>query len=320
MVRLLVTGGAGFIGARCAALALESGHEITVLDDLSTGLRSRLDALEAAGARIVLGDVRDANARAKALEGVDAVIHLAAQGSVPRSVADPEGTMEVNVHATDRLLEDMAERGLHRLVLASSAAVYGDVDGLPHTEERVGVRQSPYADSKWANEQAVKHRRQQGWEAIALRFFNVYGPGQRSEGPNTGVIPIFVNKMCAGEAPTLFGGGTQTRDFVHVDDVARLLVHLAAGTWSDPPRAVYNVGTGKQTSLVNLVHTLAETLRARGVDGDHLTPLMGSARSGDLDHSVADLTSIVADLGWRPTITLEHGLGELIDARLGHEL
>ena len=134
MVRLLVTGGAGFIGARCAALALESGHEITVLDDLSTGLRSRLDALEAAGARIVLGDVREANARAKALEGVDAVIHLAAQGSVPRSMEDPEATMDVNVHATDRLLDDMADRGLHRLVLASSAAVYGDVDGLPHTE------------------------------------------------------------------------------------------------------------------------------------------------------------------------------------------
>ena len=319
-MKTLVTGGAGFIGARCAALALESGHAVTVLDDLSTGLQSRLDTLEAAGARVVLGDVRDANVRARALEGVDAVIHLAAQGSVPRSMEDPEATMDVNVHATNRLLEDMAERGLHRLVLASSAAVYGDVDDLPHTEDHVGVRQSPYADSKWANEQAVLRRRQQGWEAIALRFFNVYGPGQRSEGPNTGVIPIFVNKMCAGEAPSLFGGGTQTRDFVHVDDVARLLVHLAAGTWSDPPRTVYNVGTGKQTSLVNLVHTLAETLRARGVDGDHLTPLMGPARSGDLDHSVADLTSIAADLGWRPTITLEHGLGELIDARLGHEV
>ena len=320
MVRLLVTGGAGFIGARCAALALESGHEVTVLDDLSTGLQVRLDGLAEAGARIVLGDVRDANARASALEGVHAVIHLAAQGSVPRSVEDPEATMAVNVHATDRLLEDMEERGLHRLVLASSAAVYGDVDGLPHTEDLVGTRQSPYADSKWANEQAVKRRRQHGWEAIALRFFNVYGPGQRSEGPNTGVIPIFVKKMCAGEAPILFGGGTQTRDFVHVDDVARLLVRLASDAWSHPPRAVYNVGTGKQTSLLELVQTLAAALRTRGLKGDHLTPRMGPARSGDLDHSMADLTSITADLGWRPTVSLDDGLGELIDARLGHDL
>ena len=319
-VKTLVTGGAGFIGARCAALALESGHAVTVLDDLSTGLQSRLDTLEAAGARVVLGDVRDANVRARALEGVDAVIHLAAQGSVPRSMEDPEATMEVNVHATDRLLEDMEERGLRRLVLASSAAVYGDVDGLPHTEDLVGVRQSPYADSKWANEQAVKRRRQQGWEAIALRFFNVYGPGQRSEGPNTGVIPIFVKKMCAGEAPILFGGGTQTRDFVHVDDVARLLVRLASDPWSHPPRAVYNVGTGKQTSLLELVQTLAVALRARGLKGDHLTPLMGPARSGDLDHSMADLAAITADLGWRPTVSLDDGLGELIDARLGHEV
>ena len=320
MVRLLVTGGAGFIGARCAALALESGHEVTVLDDLSTGSQSKLDTLEAAGARVVVGDVRDENARARALEGVSAVIHLAAQGSVPRSVRDPEGTMEVNVQATDDLLEDMAEQGLHRLVLASSAAVYGDVDGLPHTEERVGVRQSPYADSKWANEQAVQRRREQGWEAIALRFFNVYGPGQRSEGPNTGVIPIFVKKMCAKEAPTLFGGGTQTRDFVHVDDVARLLVRLAADAWSHPPRAVYNVGTGKQTSLLELVQTLAAALRTRGLKGEHLTPRMGPARSGDLDHSMADLAAITADLGWRPTVSLDEGLGELIDARLGHEV
>lgn len=320
MVRLLVTGGAGFIGARCAALALESGHEVTVLDDLSTGSQSKLDTLEAAGARVVVGDVRDANARARALEGVEAVIHLAAQGSVPRSVADPEATMDVNVQATDRLLEDMAERGLQRLVLASSAAVYGDVDGLPHTEDRVGVRQSPYADSKWANEQAVQRRRQQGWEAIALRFFNVYGPGQRSEGPNTGVIPIFVKKMCAGEAPILFGGGTQTRDFVHVDDVARLLVRLASDAWSHPPRAVYNVGTGKQTSLLELVQTLAAALRTRGLKGEHLTPLMGPARSGDLDHSMADLAAITADLGWHPTVALDEGLGELIDAQLGHEV
>lgn len=316
MVRLLVTGGAGFIGARCAALALESGHDVTVLDDLSTGLRSRFDALEAAGARIVLGDLRQSEARAAALDGVEAVVHLAAQGSVPRSVEDPEGTMEVNVHATDRLLDDMADRGIHRMVLASSAAVYGDVEGLPHTEDRVGVRQSPYAESKWANEQAVQRRRQQGWEALALRFFNVYGPGQRSEGANTGVIPIFVNKMCAGDAPTLFGGGAQTRDFVHVNDVARLLVHLAAGTWRNPPRAVYNVGTGKETSLVNLVQTLADALRARGVDGEHLTPRVGPARSGDLDRSVADLAAITADLGWHPHVALEDGLGELVDARL----
>ncbi|MGB0152109.1 MAG: NAD-dependent epimerase/dehydratase family protein [Candidatus Poseidoniaceae archaeon] len=320
MVRLLVTGGAGFIGARCAALALESGHEVTVLDDLSTGLRSRMNALEAVGARVVLGDVRDTNARARALEGVEAVIHLAAQGSVPRSMEDPEATMDVNVHATNRLLEDMAEQGLHRLVLASSAAVYGDVDGLPHTEDLVGVRQSPYADSKWANEQAVQQRREQGWEAIALRFFNVYGPGQRSEGPNTGVIPIFVKKMCAREAPILFGGGTQTRDFVHVDDVARLLVRLASDAWSHPPRAVYNVGTGKQTSLLELVQTLAMALRARGLKGEHLTPLMGPARSGDLDHSMADLAAITADLGWHPTVALDEGLGELIDAQLGHEV
>ena len=315
-VRLLVTGGGGFIGAHTAEIALRSGHEVTVLDDLSTGLAHRFASLANSGARTVLGDIRDSAARADALEGVHAVVHLAAQGSVPRSVEDPESTLEVNVRATDALLEDMAERGLTRLVLASSAAVYGDLEEVPHVEDMVGERQSPYADSKWANEQAVLRRRQEGWEALALRFFNVYGPGQRADGPNTGVIPIFVTHMCNRTAPTLYGGGKQTRDFVHVDDVARLLVDQATKPWKAPPRGVYNVGTGIQTSLLDLVHTIADALRTRGVDGEHLAPLIGPARSGDLDHSLADVTAIAADLGWQAKITLEEGLSDLVDTQM----
>ena len=316
MVRLLVTGGAGFIGVRTAMEALNDGHEVTVLDDLSTGLAHRFSSLADAGARTVLGDIRDPKARADALEGVHAVVHLAAQGSVPRSVEDPEATLDVNVRATDALLEDMAERGLTRLVLASSAAVYGDLERLPHVEDVVGERQSPYADSKWSNEQAVLRRRQEGWEALALRFFNVYGPGQRNDGPNTGVIPIFVSRMCNGAAPTLYGGGAQTRDFVHVDDVARLLVDVATKPWTDPPRHVYNVGTGFQTSLLDLVHTIADALRARGVDGEHLEAIVGPARSGDLNHSLADVTAIAADLGWQAEVTLAEGLADLVDAQV----
>ena len=319
MVRLLVTGGAGFIGAHCAKMALEQGHDVTVLDDLSSGSESRLEGLAALGARTVVGDLRDTKARATALEGVDAVVHLAAQGSVPRSVEDPQGTLDVNVHGTNALLEDMAVLGIHRIVVASSAAVYGDVEGLPHSEDRVGVRQSPYADSKWANEQAILERRKEGWEALALRFFNVYGRGQRDVGTNTGVIPIFVNRMCSGQAPTLHGGGKQTRDFVHVEDVADLLVRLGTGAWTSPPRSVYNVGTGRSTSLLDLVTTLSNVLRAQGEEGQHLAPVLGPARSGDIDHSVADVRAVAADLGWRSTVTLNEGLTRLVQAkRLGN--
>jgi len=249
-----------------------------------------------AGARTILGDIRDPEARADALEGVHAVVHLAAQGSVPRSVENPEATLDVNVRATDALLEDMAARDLHRLVLASSAAVYGDLEGVPHVEDVAGVRQSPYADSKWANEQAVLRRRQEGWEALALRFFNVYGPGQRNDGPNTGVIPIFVSRMCNGMAPTLYGGGTQTRDFVHVDDVARLLVDLATKPWGAPARSVYNVGLGHRPAF------WTSSTQSLMPFGHEVCTVSISHRSSDLHAQGISITPWLISRPSRPTL------------------
>jgi UDP-glucose 4-epimerase len=316
MVRLLITGGAGFIGGRVAALALEAGHAVTVLDDLSTGRVERLEALEAKGGHAVRGDLRDPEARAQALEGVEAVVHLAAQVSVARSVEDPQETASINIHATEGLANDMEARGIRRLVLASSAAVYGDAADLPLGEDAAGKRLSPYADSKWANEAEVLRRRAAGWEALALRFFNVYGTGQRADGAYAAVIPAFVDRMCGGTSPRILGTGKQTRDFVHVDDVAGLLLHLTTAPWRPTPRHAYNVATGRRVSLLDLVHTLAGALRARGVDGAHLNPEFGPPRPGDITDSLACVDAIREELGWQATVSLEDGLARMVDERL----
>ena len=318
MARLLITGGAGFIGGRVAALALEAGHAVTVLDDLSTGRAERLAALEAAGVRAVRGDLRDPEARTQALEGVEAVVHLAAQVSVARSVEDPQETASINVHATEALANDMAARGVRRLVLASSAAVYGDAVDLPLNEDAEGRRLSPYADSKWANEQEVIRRRSEGWEALALRFFNVYGTGQRSDGAYAAVVPAFVDRMCTGQPPRILGTGEQTRDFVHVDDVAGLLLHLATSPWRSTPRHAYNVATGSRVSLLDLVHTVAGALRARGLDGAHLTPEFGPPRPGDITDSLASVDAIRHDLGWQAAVPLDEGLARMVAERLAN--
>ncbi len=316
MTGLLITGGAGFIGGRVAALALEAGHAVSVLDDLSTGQLERLDALEAAGVRAVRGDLRDPEARARALEGVEAVVHLVAQVSVARSVDDPEETASINVHATQALCNDMEARNLRRLVIASSAAVYGDATDLPLSEDAAGRRLSPYADSKWANEQEVIRRRSEGWQALALRFFNVYGTGQRADGAYAAVVPAFVDRMCSGRAPRILGTGEQTRDFVHVDDVAGLLLHLATSPWQPTPRHAYNVATGRRMSLLDLVQTMAAALHARGVSGSHLTPEFGPPRAGDITDSLANVDAIRDDLGWSATTPLEEGLARMVDERL----
>jgi nucleoside-diphosphate-sugar epimerase len=318
MARLLITGGAGFIGGRVAALALEAGHAVTVLDDLSTGRAERLAALEAAGVRAVRGDLRDPEARSNALDAVDAVVHLAAQVSVARSVEDPQETASINVHATEALSNDMAARGVQRLVLASSAAVYGDAVDLPLDEDAVGQRLSPYADSKWANEQEVVRRRSEGWEALALRFFNVYGTGQRSDGAYAAVVPAFVDRMCSGRAPRILGTGEQTRDFVHVDDVAGLLLHLATSAWRPTPRHAYNVATGRRVSLLDLVHAVAGALRARGEEGAHLSPEFGPPRPGDITDSLASVDAIRTDLGWQAAVPLDEGLAKMVDERLAN--
>ena len=206
--------------------------------------------------------------------------------------------------------------GINRLVLASSAAVYGDVTSEVQVEDKVGKRLSPYADSKWENEILVEELQSEGREAIALRFFNVYGHGQRSDGAYAAVIPAFVDRMMRGLPPTIYGDGGQTRDFVHVDDVARLLLDLATEPWPSPQRRAYNVATGKGVTLLELVRLIRSALHTHGLDSPALEPVFDQERPGDIRKSIANVLAISEDIGWNAGVSLQQGIAAMIGERL----
>ncbi len=303
-MRVLVTGGAGFIGSHLAAALARDGDAVRVLDVFGAAIRSDLSEFPS-GIEIVEADVRDAEAVRKAAQGIDVVYHLAADASVPRSVADPRTCYDVNVTGTLNVLLAARDAGCRRVVFASSSAVYGDDPALPKHEAMLPKPASPYASSKLAGEDlCAVFQRSYGLETVALRFFNVYGPRQDPRGPYAAVIPRFVEALRAGESPVLYGDGEQTRDFVYVDDVARALT--LAATTPGLPGGPYNVASGASVTLNRLVAILGDIL-GRAVSARH-----EPERPGDIRHSAADVSAIQGALGWKPTITLEDGLAHTV--------
>jgi len=307
-VRVLVTGGAGFIGSHVVRALVARGDDVRVLDDLSTGRRANLDSV-ADRVDLRVGDVRDVSAVEAAVEGCDAVSHQAAVVSVPRSVTDPVETVEVNLLGTVRLLEAAAASGtVRRFVLASSAAVYGDAPTGPCAEDGPLEPLSPYAVSKLAAEDHVAlAARRHGLVGISLRYFNVYGAGQDPASPYAAVVPLFATAVAAGQAPVILGDGRQTRDLCHVTDVARAnLAALAAA----PALAgeAFNVGTGRSVSVAELA---AELIR---LSGRKLEPRHEKARPGDVRHSVAAVERARRGLAFEATTPLAEGLAGVLAA------
>jgi UDP-glucose 4-epimerase len=293
---VLVTGGTGFIGSHLVR-ELAPENEVTVLDlspaDGSTELPETV--------RFVEGDVRDEEALARAGEGVDLIYHLAANVSVERSVEEPVWSHSVNVGGTLEVLEFAREVGA-RVVFASSAAVYGDPEHLPVAESDRMDPRSPYGIEKLAGDGYVRRYADlYGVETVALRFFNVFGPGQSSE--YAGVITAFVENAAAGQPLTVHGDGEQTRDFVHVEDVVQACL-LAGAT--DRVGEAYNVATGREVSVNNLARTVLDVADAT-VDVVHTDP-----RPGDIDRSCADVEKARDHLGFEPSVTLVDGLGGLL--------
>jgi UDP-glucose 4-epimerase len=305
MTRYLVTGGAGFIGSHIASALLQRGGEVRVLDNFSTGLRANLAALD--GAEVVEGDIRSYHIVREAVEGVDFVLHQAALPSVPRSVRDPITTNDVNAVGTLNVLTAARDARVRRLVYASSSSVYGRTTGLPKREDMHPDPLSPYAVSKLAGEQYCRAFTQlYGFETVALRYFNVFGPRQNPRSEYAAVIPRFILTILEGGRPVVFGDGRQTRDFTYVDNV--VTANLQACDATGVVGRVFNIATGERASLLDLVAALGQILD-RPVEPDFQPP-----RAGDLEHSYAAIDEARRALGYEARVGFVEGLKRIAAA------
>ncbi|MCY1281033.1 UDP-N-acetylglucosamine 4-epimerase [compost metagenome] len=302
---ILITGGAGFIGSHLTDALLAAGHAVRVLDNLSTGKRSNLP-LDNPRLQLLEGDVADAALVRRAVAGCKAVAHLAAVASVQASVDEPAATHQSNFIGTLNVCEAMREAGVRRVLFASSAAVYGNNgEGLAIDEDTPKAPLTPYAADKLASEHYLDfYRRQHGLEPAVFRFFNIFGPRQDPSSPYSGVISIFTERALAGRPISVFGDGEQTRDFVYVGDLVRLLVQ-ALERPSVEAGAV-NVGLSRATSLNQLLAAIREVL------GDLPAVSYGPARAGDIKHSRADNRRLLARFEFPEPTPIKDGLARLL--------
>ncbi len=300
-MRILITGGAGFIGSALANRLVEGGHTVRVLDDLTAGDPTRLDPR----VLFIRGDVRDVPKLWTLLQDVSCVYHLAARVSVPESILYPRDYNDVNVGGTVSLLEAVRDVGVQRVVLASSGAVYGEQARQPVSEEATPHPTSPYAASKIAAECYVSTiGALYGIETVILRIFNTYGPGQVVPPSHAPVIPQFLKQILGGGSLVVFGDGNQSRDFVYVDDVVEALT--AAATAKEVDGLIMNVGSGRETSINDLVAQI------EAVTGRRANLLHNKTESGGVSRLVADIDLARSKLGFRPRIDVETGLSRLL--------
>lgn len=303
-MRVLVTGGGGFIGHHLVRRLLADGHDVQVLDNFSTGLRERLLGLDA---RIIEGDLRSYERVHTAVRGVEAVFHLGALPSVQRSIQDPLATHAVNVDGTLNVLLASRDEGVRRVAFASSSSVYGANPALPKSEADIPLPMSPYAVSKLAAERyCAAFHEVYGLETVALRLFNVFGPGQSPLSEYAAVVPCFVASMLAGNAPTVYGDGGQTRDFTFVEDVVDAFVRAA--TVEGVGGSTFNIAGGHQLSILDLAATIANVI---GWEGE---PRFEPGRDGEVRFSEGNADAARERLGWQPATPARVGLERCVAA------
>lgn len=300
-MRVLVTGGAGFIGSHLAAALVAEGHQVRVLDDLSSGRRENLAGLPV---ELIVGDVGEMAVVETAVANCDLIFHEAALASVPRSVREPTRNYHCNVAGTANVFEAARQAGIKRIVYASSAAVYGQLPGLPKREDSPLQFLTPYAAAKHMGEiLAASYNTAYGMEIVSLRYMNVFGPRQDPSSPYSGVLSIFCQAAVNGHGVTIFGDGEQTRDFIYVSDVVQANLRAATlpmNQMGDNP--VFNVGSGRQTSLNEIVALLSQ------LAGRSLPVAYQPERFGDIKHSGADISLAQEKLGFRPETAVPTGL------------
>ncbi|MBN1946994.1 MAG: SDR family oxidoreductase [Bradymonadales bacterium] len=301
-MQTLVTGGAGFIGSNLVRALVETGHQVTVLDNLLSGYRSNLEPFPQI--RFIESDVRDPDAVAQAVQGAEVVFHLAASVGNKRSIDNPRGDAEINVLGTLTLLEACRKAGVRKIVTSSSAGIFGELKTIPIREDHPIEPDSPYGCTKLCEEKhcLVYAKLYPPFSAVCLRYFNVYGPNQRFDAYGN-VIPIFVFQMLRGEPLTIFGDGEQTRDFVHVKDVVQANLKAAM---TRSVSGAFNIASGTRITINRLVELISQ---AAG-----LTPQLrhGPPRPGDVRHSLADVSKAATELGYNPAVGLEEGLAEYV--------
>ncbi len=303
MKRVVVTGGAGFIGSHLVEALIARGVETVVFDDLSSGDPKNVEHLDCT---LIIGDLRDRAAVATALEGADGVLHHAAIPSVPGSVADPVGTASVNIVGTAMLLDECRRAGVARLVFASSSAIYGEPARVPLSEDDPARPLSPYGVHKLTGEALCRVASETGGpDTVSFRYFNVFGPRQKVDSDYAAAIPIFQQRCAAGELPTIYGDGSQTRDFVHVSDVAT--ANLMALERAEPFGGdVFNLARGEDIRI----DALARLILSQHDRSEE--PVFADPRAGDIVHSVANIEKLKRAFGgWGPSITLEDGLASV---------
>jgi UDP-glucose 4-epimerase len=303
-VHALVTGGAGFIGSNLVDALVEAGHRVRVLDDLSTGFRDNVNR----DAELIEGEVSDEDAVRRAVDGVEVVFHQAAHRAVFRSVEFPLATDTANTHGTLLVLVAARDAGVRRVVYASSSSVYGGAETLPTPESAPLLPRSPYAVSKLNGEHYCRVFSELfGIETVALRYFNVFGPRQRPDSQYAAVIPLFIDALRHNRQPIVHGDGRQTRDFTFVSDVVAGNLAAASTTAERCSGKAYNIAGGGETSLLELLDTLAGLLAVTP------TPEHTDPRPGDVRHTCADAAAAARDLGWRAEVDFADGLARTLE-------
>jgi UDP-glucose 4-epimerase len=302
MSKVIVTGGAGFIGSHLSDELVRRGHKVIILDNMSTGRMSNIEPF-LGKAEFVQGSVTDLPLLKKLFSGVDYVFHQAAIPSVPRSVKNPRASHNANITGTLNVLLAASDNGVKKVVYASSSSVYGESETLPKVEDMTPNPQSPYAVTKLAGEYYCKVFQEiYGLNTVCLRYFNVYGPRQDPDSPYAAVIPIFFNNALAGKPPVIFGDGEQSRDFTFVKDVAGVNI-LAAETKAT---GILNIGSSKRVTINHLARLIIEL-----AGNTAIKPIYKDPRPGDIVHSLADI-SRAESFGYQPKYSLEEGLKETL--------
>ncbi len=314
MNRILITGGAGFIGSNLTEYFLSKGYSIVCLDNFATGHRHNVQPfLENPNYKLIEGDIRDLEVCQKAVENVDYVLHQAALGSVPRSIKDPITSNDVNVSGFLNMLIAARDANVKRFVYAASSSTYGDSESLPKVEDVIGKPLSPYAITKYVNElYADVFGKTYGMECIGLRYFNVFGRRQDPNGAYAAVIPLFVKQLIKHESPTINGTGDYSRDFTYIDNVIQMNELAMLTETPEAINTVYNTAVGDRTTLNDLVGYLKHYLSEFDEKIGEVEVIHGPNRVGDIPHSLASVEKAEKLLGYKPSHTIEKGLKKAI--------